>query len=351
MPTESSYTTTRDVLDIANQVDTDSGPGKVAASPVTSTSPGEVIKWAVGSDGTVLAQTSGQQLAITATQQSDGSVQNQLVFSRAGEAPYLTITSLVQDVQRSLSLTIAAGASQLTLVIAGIDRDVTFGTATVSGSFGGNAVNWTGSVDLSTNPLVGDPIPGWPAKAFAAELATASPFAPLANVLTATEPAPTSAAGAASATHRSDSVWGSISSGLGWAAAAVAGLAGGMIVTAAATPAGVAAGIAVVVLSAFDASLWSEVVQKYDLPDEPDVQPTSFDTSDFDPPVETVQVPVRVQSQDDPPPTPMGQDSAGDDQGDDAADDGDGSGSDGSDGDGSGGGVPGIDDRPGHAQR
>jgi hypothetical protein len=63
----------------------------VAALPVTAgtqTSPANVIVWSVGSDGTFRAQTSGQQLAIAITQQSDGSVQLQPIFSRSGQAAY-----------------------------------------------------------------------------------------------------------------------------------------------------------------------------------------------------------------------------------------------------------------------
>jgi hypothetical protein len=160
--------------------------------PVVSTPPTEVISWSVGSDGTLLAQCSGQQLSMKATQQSDGSVQRQLVFSRSGQAPYLTITSVVQDAQRNVSLTLAAGSSQLTLAITGIDRNVTSGSATVSGSFNGTAVNWSGSVNLSANPVRGTPIPGWPAGAFGSELATASVFAPLASVVNTSNPTPTS---------------------------------------------------------------------------------------------------------------------------------------------------------------
>ena len=147
-----------------------------------------VIAWSVGSDGTFSAQTSGQQLALAAAQLSDGSVQLQSIFSRSGQAPYLMITSLVQPAKNSVSLTFTASPSQLTLAISNINQAVTLGTATISGSFGGQAVNWTGSFNMSTNPLVGTPLPGWPAKAFAAELASASVFGPLAWVLNVSWP-------------------------------------------------------------------------------------------------------------------------------------------------------------------
>ena len=78
-----------------------------------------VIAWSVGSDGTFSAQTSGQQLALAAAQLSDGSVQLQLVFSRTGQSPYLTITSLVQPAKNSVSLTFSASPSLLTLAISG----------------------------------------------------------------------------------------------------------------------------------------------------------------------------------------------------------------------------------------
>ena len=60
---------------------------------------------------------------------------------------------------------------------------VTSGIATLSGTWNGAAVHWTGHVDLTSNPLATRPIAGWPAGAFATELRQAAFFAPLGNAL------------------------------------------------------------------------------------------------------------------------------------------------------------------------
>lgn len=263
-------------------------PAKTGIQPPPAAN---VIAWSVGSDGTFSAQTSGQQLALTAAQLSDGSVQLQLIFSRSGQAPYLMITSLVQPAKDSVSLTLTASPSQLTLAISNINQAVTLGTATISGSFGGQAVNWTGSFDMSTNPLVGKQLPGWPANAFAAELAAASVFGPLAWVLNVSWPTTVGIPVGTGAPLHMD---------LGWAGWTIVKslVVGGIAALAAAATAPVSVPtIAIFGLAAADASVWSDLISQFQIDD---VKPTA---AVYEPPVtETVPVPVRSVSQEPPPP-------------------------------------------------
>jgi hypothetical protein len=293
--------------------------------PVNGGASTATIKWSVGPDGVLYAQ-SGDQLFARAVgqQQSDGSSLQQQVFAIEGaRRPYLTITSVVQQTQRNVSVTIASSLSQLTLTIAGVNRDVSSGTATVSGSLAGKPVNWTGVVDLNTNPFTGNPIPGWPANAFKTELETASVFGALLNQVTASVP-PVASTGAPNAGRQADSR--GFLGDIGKALLAAGACVGGAVVT------GTTGGLALFVVGGlcYDATVGSELIDQY----QPPVVPT-VPNFQLDPPTETVVEPVKIISMDDPPPppSPTAQDSSTDPQNNGS---GDGSGSDDGSGDGSG---------------
>lgn len=168
------------------------------------------ISWSRAVDGTVTASGNGQQLTMTGSQANDGSSQNSLVFSRSGQSPYLTMQAVVQQTQNTATLTVTAGQSHLTLALTGFNRSYSSATAKVTGSLAGSAatvgapiarrvgpgtiaqnINWTGTVDLTKNPLMGNLIPGWPQQAFASELKEAAFFGPLGKALlqrSATQP-------------------------------------------------------------------------------------------------------------------------------------------------------------------
>jgi hypothetical protein len=162
------------------------GPGTSG----TLQTPAGPITWTREAGGSLNAEGGGQQFTLTGTDDSDGSWQRNAAFSTAGAAPYLTIDAVTQNAQRSVATTVTAGQSQLTLTITGINAAVTSGTATVSGTLNGSAVNWTGPVDLTANPLTGNTVPGWPQGAFAAELQQASFFNPLVSTLAPPPPKP-----------------------------------------------------------------------------------------------------------------------------------------------------------------
>ena len=94
---------------------------------------GGALNWSVDSNAAVRASCADQQLTITTTEQDDGSTDKRLLFSKDGSQPYLTIDGLEQG-QSAVQLTLTAGASELTISIINIDRPVSTGTATISGS-------------------------------------------------------------------------------------------------------------------------------------------------------------------------------------------------------------------------
>jgi hypothetical protein len=312
-------------------------------SGTIATSAGPIV-WSRSSDGTVNANGAGQQLTITVGQATDGSSQSKLVFSRVGQNPYLTVQTVAKESQNAGTLTVNAGQSHLTLALAEIDRTSSSATATVSGSILANAaaapsaapgkkavigngspgtvaqaINWTGRVDLTKNPLVGRPISGWPQQAFASELKAAAFFAPLGKV--PMDPAVTPPQGGASsgaAGHgglQQKSTAGSVLKGLTWGAAAALGAA----VTGGAALPIIAAGLA-----GFDASMGADLISEWDsqVPAQPPPNPDP-------PPTEDPTGPSTQVSHEDPPPPPDGSD----------------------DGSGGGGGDPSADDKPGHEQQ
>jgi hypothetical protein len=135
-----------------------------------------------------------------------------MVFSRAGQAPYLTVQSVIQASPASVTITVTDGQSNLTtqshltLILNAFDAAFTSANATVSGSVEGPAVmargvpsatsvtrsgavlnqqspvNWTGRADLTKNPMHGPVLPGWPHGAFAAEITAAGFFGAFGKV-------------------------------------------------------------------------------------------------------------------------------------------------------------------------
>jgi hypothetical protein len=233
-----------------------SQPDSTVKTGMITTSAGPLV-WSRDSDGTVKASGNGQQLIITGDTTADGSSDRQLVYSRTGQNPYLTIEGVAQESQRAVALTLTAGQSHLALALTNFDRAVTSATATVSGSLAGpltksakavaasatpaskivlsqpaQAINWTGPVDLTKNPLVGTPIPGWPAHAFASELEAAAFFAPLEKELVApaaVQPkgGTTGGAGGRGRHHADSDTLGDILRGLAWGVGAAVGTAVG----------------------------------------------------------------------------------------------------------------------------
>ena len=135
---------------------------------------------ATASDGTINAEGGGQTLVANGQSNADGSWQSRTDYAQTGQPPYLTI-QLASTPNQKASLAFASGASQLTLAVSVINA--TSGTATLSGTWNGAAVNWTGHADFTTNPLTTNPVAGWPKGAFASQVQTAAFFAPLESFL------------------------------------------------------------------------------------------------------------------------------------------------------------------------
>ncbi len=149
----------------------------------TLTTPQGPINWAQSSDGTIQAEGGGQTVTVSGQFQSDGSWHTHAVYAQTGKAAYLTMDSSGEEAQHQVALTFSAGSSQLTLTVTGINALVTSGSATLSGTWNGAAIHWTGSADLSSNAFATRPIAGWPAGAFGSQLKEAAFFAPLGKAL------------------------------------------------------------------------------------------------------------------------------------------------------------------------
>jgi hypothetical protein len=202
-----------------------------SSSGTVSTSAGP-LTWSFASPEVLNAQVGGQQLTITVSQVPGGASQSELVFSELGQPPYLTLQGVVDEAQRAFSMMASAGQSHLTLAVTRIDASVSAGTATVSGSWAGSPVSWTGPINLAANPFSGSMIPGWPSGAFSSELQTAAIFGGLGTA----GPKPAEAAKPPSAPpgglHVLDVGLGTIIRGLaagGIAALAAAGTGGGSL--------------------------------------------------------------------------------------------------------------------------
>ena len=232
-----------------------------------------------------------------------GVVSHEVSFSRSGSKPYLTVTSTVDDANRRVSLAMANDQSHLLLAISAIDLAVSTGTATVTGSYAGSAVNWSGTVDLNSTPWSGQPVPGWPPKAFASELQSAAFFAPLADRTSPRKPIPVTPRPVGPGhIQPKGSALRSVGKGLLWAGATVVGavlLAPGVPVLS----------VVVASLAAFDASVGGDAIDK--IPEDP--IPTPVPPIDEPPLEEDTTVHVTGVSQDDSP--PAGQDAGGSTQG------------------------------------
>jgi hypothetical protein len=156
-------------------------PPGVATSNTLATSLGP-ISWTQSSDGTLHASGGGQTLLVNGQENSDGSMQSHVEYALAGSSPYLTLDLVSSITQPSVQYTLSAGTSSLTLALTNIDTQATSGTATLSGTWNGATVQWTGQADLSANPLANQPV-GWPAGAFAEQIQKAGFFTPLTRML------------------------------------------------------------------------------------------------------------------------------------------------------------------------
>ena len=278
------------------------GTGNVGKSN-TLTTPQGPITWTRSANGTVNAEGGGQTFTASGEEDSDGSWQKHAAYARTGQAPYLTTESIGVAAERKVSFSLSAGSSQLTLTIADINLRATSGTAILSGTWNGAAVNWTGHADLTSNPFVNQPISGWPTGAFETELQQAAFFAPLAAALaqSVVQPPPPLPVGAPppatpgrAGTLQRD-VWDVLGNAGAWCAGgALAGAKGGWV--------GAGLGCAGGATGSLLSDLWSYV---RDAPTEDQIPPI-----DLPPDPEPIG-PVTQSAPDDPPP----------------ADDGDGSGS------------------------
>jgi hypothetical protein len=155
-------------------------------------------------------------------------------------------------------------------------------------------VNWTGHVDLTKNPLIGTPIPGWPHGAFASDITTTAFFAPLGKILmdpTVTPPPTGSGHGG-----QQKSVGGWIGRGLCWGVGGVIGAAGTMS-EAIPNP----FGLMIAGAAGAGASVCSDWVSEWDS-EVPDSQPPNPDI-----PTDPGPTGPSTQTQpDDPPPPPDG---------------------------------------------
>lgn len=306
--------------------------GDAAQKSGTITTTKGQITWTLAPDGTAHAESGGQELDSTGTGASDGSATQNTEYSLTGKPPYLTIDYTLDKANRQAQVTLKSDASQLSLAITNINATVTSGTATVSGSLRGSAVNWQATVDLTSNPLLPGAIPGWPKGAFAGELQNASLFAPAANVVA--PPSTTPGAGGAADPKHAFGVVGVLENAGAWCL-------GGAIAGSSAAPETLGTSVVAGCVGGTVASLLSDWVSWANQPDVPAEPPPPIDL----PATEEVTGPVVTFSHDDPPPPPPPQ--GGDGNGDDDGGDDGSQGGDGGDG-GDGGLGEGIDDQPGH---
>ena len=269
---------------------------KVVKDGTLETSGGP-ITWTLAANGTLNAEGGGQKLTITGTDESDGSWQRHSVFSRVGADPYLTIHAAIANAARSAGTTLEAGQSQLTLAITHIDAAVTSGTATVSGTLAGAAVNGTGPVDLTSNPLAGRAVPEWPQGAFKVELQETAFFAPLAKTLapqTTAAPPPVKATTGTRGGLHIESAGGVIGRAGAWCL-------GGAIAGSGAGPETFGASILLGCTGGATASILNDFVSWLDEP-VPDPEPLPIIDLPLDPPDSG---PSTQTQPDDPPPPPL----------------------------------------------
>jgi hypothetical protein len=256
------------------------------------------ITWTRASDGSLAAEGGGQKLAANGHDESDGSWQKHATYARTSKAPYLSMESVGKVAEHNVEFTLSAGSSRLTLTVANIDVLVTSGTATLSGTWKGVAVHWTGHVDLTSNPLVGRPIAGWPTSAFAAELEETAFFAPLGNALARKlSPVPVGTGGgthAGGGTHQIESAKGVLGRAGAWCA-------GGALAAAGAGPETLGGAVVLGCAGGVVASLLNDLVTWAD-EDGPQVDPLPpIDLPDDPEPTGPV---TQTQPDDDPPPAP-----------------------------------------------
>lgn len=139
------------------------------------------ISWTQASDGTITAICGGQTLVVSKVTNADGSWQSTATYAKTGNAPYLTSAVSGSSTNNNASASFSSGSTQLVLTLSNVNASVTSGTATVSGTVKETAIHWTTTVDLTINPLVRNPITGWPKGVFANQLQAAALFSPLGN--------------------------------------------------------------------------------------------------------------------------------------------------------------------------
>jgi hypothetical protein len=269
----------------------------------TLTTPNGPINWTMSSNGTLEAEGGGQKVTATGNNASDGSFQKHADYARTGQPPYLTMDLDCEAAERKAQFRLIAGSSQLTLAVSNIDARVTSGTATLSGTWHGAPVHWTGPADLTSNPLVSRPTVGWPKGAFTTELSATRFFAPLGKALAQMVTAPPTATTGNEGVHM-ESASGVVGRAAAWCiGGAIAGASGDAVTFGGASVLGCAGGVA--------ASLLNDLVTWADSNDDgPIIEPPVIDPPPPDP--EPTGPDTQTQPDDPPPPPPSGDGGGGD---------------------------------------
>jgi hypothetical protein len=146
---------------VSGVMTTGAGSGSVGAAD------GSTIVWHTAPDGSITANGSeGRMMVITpSSPQGAGISVGQLVFSADDAGEYLKLTCSTKMIDGTVSVEVVGGGSQLTTSITA--SGPTTGTATVSGHFGAQGVDWNLPVDLAKDPASAfDAIPGFQSGAF-----------------------------------------------------------------------------------------------------------------------------------------------------------------------------------------
>lgn len=231
--------------DIATRAPGLTKSGNNGQRPVTTTSPVEgtsgslstaagAIAWYQDAYALVNATVSGQWMASKSTLDANGSYAASTNFRKLGAPAYLWLRASTDNVAQTVTTTVIAGSTLLTLTIAGIDATNNTGTATVTGSWAGASgpqpVTWTGPINFGQSPFAPGSLPGWPANLLTAQFEQAAAFSPLVDELASmrhTQPAPGAGTGPVVMEDKGSSALGKA---LGWAAGGcIGGGKGGLV--------------------------------------------------------------------------------------------------------------------------
>ena len=156
---------------------------------------GSSITWSTAADGTITASgAAGRQTLVQQVQGADGLITTVVTFSANGQGTYFTIKQSISESNRVVSTQITSNRSDGTITIA--LRGISNGTVVASGLFGTNHLLWSGSIDLSGNPIAilwsGLAGAGFDSNTFRSQAVEASYFDPFYKELTKILSHPTS---------------------------------------------------------------------------------------------------------------------------------------------------------------